>query len=66
MSIRNGPIRRILHVEDNPGDVSLIGAALGESGRDPCLESLFSCKTNSRALPKQLCHAWCASKNPGN
>ena len=33
MSILNGHIRRILHVEDNPGDVCLIGEALTESGR---------------------------------
>jgi chemotaxis family two-component system response regulator Rcp1 len=33
MSILNGHIRRILHVEDNPGDVCLIGEALKESGR---------------------------------
>ncbi|HYY24855.1 MAG TPA: response regulator [Candidatus Udaeobacter sp.] len=33
MSMLNGHVRRILHVEDNPGDVCLIGEALGESGR---------------------------------
>lgn len=33
MSSVNGHIRRILHVEDNPGDVCLIGEVLRESGR---------------------------------
>ncbi len=34
MKFNNGNQRTILHVEDNPGDVCLIGEALRESGRN--------------------------------